>query len=126
MIGKICLIFIYRNREPPGEVSVPFALRHLRVTAVPLEESFDSENNVNKILAYPVSRMNVMKVWVEDLQRAKRLHLWTSVNNDHKEIAIQGDAVYGFIYRDLCASNPVPLTHTIRSSRQAIYFHATA
>ena len=119
MIGKIYLIFIDRNREPQGEVSVLFALPHLRVINVPLQESSDSKNNVNNILAYPVSRMNLMKVWVEDLQRAKRLHLWTSVNNDRKEITIQGDAVYGFIYRDLCASNPVPLTHTIRSSRQA-------
>lgn len=62
MIGKIYLVFIYRNSEPSGEVSVPFALPHLRVTAVPLEESSDSKNNVNNILAYPVSRMNVMKV----------------------------------------------------------------
>jgi hypothetical protein len=62
MKGKIYLIFIYRSREPPGEVSVPFALPPLRVTSVPLEESSDSKNNVNNILVYPVSRMNVMKV----------------------------------------------------------------
>jgi len=62
MTGKIYLTFIDRNREPPGEVSVPFVLPHLRVTIVPLEESSDSKNNVNNILAYPVSRMNLMKV----------------------------------------------------------------
>lgn len=108
MIGKIYLIFIYRDREPPGEDSVPFALPHLRVTSVPLEENLDSKNNVNNILAYPVSRMNVMKVWVEDLQRAKRLHLWTSVNNDHKEITIQGDAVYGFYIQRFMCLQPCP------------------
>ena len=62
MIGKIYLTFIDGNREPPGEVSVPFVLPHLRVAIVSLEDSSDSKNYVNNILAYPVSRMNLMKV----------------------------------------------------------------